>query len=90
LQSIGCANDAEDHGYLEDARRMREQACEDILSLLEEQVFLSKLFPTLEMEVKSGHILGFGWANLHTKVLEKISQIENGYNQSSIKNEKNP
>jgi len=64
LATIGSANDAEDHGYGEDAERMREDACEAIRGLMAEHVFLVEFFPKLLWELDTNHILGFGWAEL--------------------------
>jgi hypothetical protein len=64
LVTIGSANDAEDHGYREDARQMREDSCEAIRGLMAQHAFLGELFPTLKGELDSQHILGFGWSNL--------------------------
>lgn len=64
LEMIGSANDAEDHGYIEDARRMRESACERIRNLITQHDFLAEFFPQVQHQLDSGHILGFGWADL--------------------------
>jgi hypothetical protein len=72
LRSIGNANDAEDHGYLEDAGQKREDSCEAIRGLLAEHAFLGKLLPTLNWELDSGHLLGFGWADMCDQV-EKLA-----------------
>ena len=68
LGTIGSANDAEDHGYVEDADRMRKDSCEAIRGLMEEHAFLAELFPKLEWELDTQHILGFGWAELYEGV----------------------
>lgn len=64
LTTLGSANDAEDHAYIDDADRMRQESCESIQRLLANHAFLEALLPSLEWELKSGHILNFGWANL--------------------------
>ena len=64
LETIGSANDAEDHGYHQDANQMREDACQAIRGLMVEHAFLGEMFPKLAWELDSGHILGFGWADL--------------------------
>jgi hypothetical protein len=64
LVTIGSANDAEDHGYHEDARQMRDDSCEAIQGLMAQHAFLWELLPTLQWELDSRHILGFGWLNL--------------------------
>jgi len=68
LGTIGSANDAEDHGYTEDADRMRKDSCEAIRGLIAEYTFLADLFPKLQWEVDTQHILGFGWAELFDDV----------------------
>lgn len=68
LTTLGSANDAEDHGYREDADRMRQESCESIKKLLVENAFLGVLIPSLEEELSSGHIFNFGWANLRQDV----------------------
>jgi hypothetical protein len=80
LRSIGSANDAEDHGYLEDAGRMREDSCEAIRSLLAEHAFLGKLLPTLNWELDSGHILGFGW----TDVCDQVEKLAAGLGKNDL------
>jgi len=64
LETIGSANDAEDHGYGEEATRMRNDSCEAIRGLLADHVFLGEYFPKLQWELDAQHILGFGWAEL--------------------------
>jgi hypothetical protein len=64
LGAIGSANDAEDHGYIEDADRMRKDSCEAIQGLITKHVFLAELLPKLQWELETQHILGFGWAEL--------------------------
>lgn len=72
LSTIGSANDAEDHGYRDDADRMRQESCESMQKLLTEHAFLGALIPTLEEELNSGHIFNFGWANLMRTVEEAL------------------
>lgn len=64
LETIGSANDAEDHGYRADAGQMREDSCEAIRGLLAEHAFLKEILPSLQSELDTRHILGFGWASL--------------------------
>ena len=73
LETIGSANDAQDRGYGEEAQRMREDSCEAIRTLLAEHSFLAALFPTLQWEVESQHLLGFGWANLFDAVKSHLA-----------------
>ncbi len=72
LSAIGSANDAEDHHYLDDARHMREESCESIRKLVEQHTFLAEFFPTLQWELDSQHILGFGWSNLYHEVENRL------------------
>jgi GNAT superfamily N-acetyltransferase len=68
LRTIGSANDAEDHGYNDDAIRMRENSCAAIRSLAADHAFLTDLLPKLQWELDSEHILGVGWAELYEAV----------------------
>jgi hypothetical protein len=68
LRSLGVANDAQDHGNREEAERTRRDSCAAILALLARHPFLGELLPTLEWEVESGHVLGFGWSVLEDSV----------------------
>ena len=68
LETIGNANDAEDHGYGEEAIRMRNDSCEAIRGLLADHVFLGEFFPKLQRELDTQHILGFGWSDLYDGV----------------------
>jgi len=78
LSTIGSANDAEDHHYLDDARRMREESCESIRNLMEQHTFLAEFFPTLQWELDSQHILGFGWSNLYHEVENRLNITQIG------------
>jgi hypothetical protein len=64
LETIGSANDAEDHRYRDEAARMREDSIGAIRRLLAEHAFLAELFPTLQEELDTQHILGYGWAEV--------------------------
>ena len=64
LHQLGSANDAEDHGFLLDARRMRQEASTALEELLQQHPFLAELLPELGRELQTGHILGFGWSQL--------------------------
>jgi hypothetical protein len=68
LSTIGSANDAEDHCYREEAERMRKDSCEAIRGLMEEHAFLTELFPKLQWELDTQHILIFGWSELYDSV----------------------
>lgn len=74
LETIGSANDAEDHGYGEEAVQMRKDTCEAIRALMAEHAFLGEVFPSLQWELDTGHILGFGWSNLCNEV-EKAESV---------------
>ena len=63
--AVGSANDAEDHGYQDEAKRIREESCGSIRNLAEQHPFLAELFPGLLRELDTGHILGFGWHGLY-------------------------
>jgi hypothetical protein len=78
LSTIGSANDAEDHHYPDDARRIREESCESIRNLMEQHTFLAGFFPTLQWELDSQHILGFGWSNLYHEVENRLYILQNG------------
>ncbi len=78
LETIGSANDAEDHGYGEEAIRMRNDSCEAIWGLLTEHAFLTELFPKLRWELDTQHILGFGWAELCDGVEAHLEVPVNG------------
>ena len=75
LRSIGSANDAEDHGYKEDAQRMRKDSSEAIRGLISEHAFLAEIFPKLPWELETQHILGFGWAELYDRVDANLKRI---------------
>ena len=76
LHALGSANDAEDHGYHEDARRMRADACTALRELLEQHPFLGELLPSLREELDSGHILGFGWSTLLDALEAYLSAVK--------------
>ena len=64
LESIGSANDAEDHGYAAEAERIRGEASEGIREIAREHPFVVELLPNLTEELDSGHVFGFGWSEL--------------------------
>lgn len=63
--TIGSANDADDHGYSGDARRMREDAAESIRNLAAQHPFLAERLPTLERDLETGRIFVFGWGEIY-------------------------
>jgi hypothetical protein len=73
LGRIGSANDAEDHGYIEEAVQMRNDSCEAIRELMAEHAFLTGMLPSLQLELDTQHILGFGWSNLCDEVDKLIA-----------------
>jgi len=68
LGQIGSANDAEDHGYRDDARRMQEESCDNIERLLQDAPFLAELFPRLEAQVKDKSLFIVEWAIIQRKI----------------------
>jgi len=68
LRMIGDANDAEDHGFLDEAEQERKTACASIQEMMTQHGFIVDLLPTLPNELDSGHILTYGWAELFGKV----------------------
>ena len=76
LHALGSANDAEDHNYVEDARRMRIEACTALCELLEQHPFLGELLPSLREELDSGHILGFGWSMLLDSIETHLARLK--------------
>ena len=67
-ETIGSANDADDHGYSGDARRMREDSAASIRNLAAQHPFLAERLPALERELETGHIFGFGWGDIYNAV----------------------
>ena len=62
LLFLGSANDAEDHGYREDAQRMRAEACTSLRTQLTSHLFLSEFLPAAEeVEGECGRLLSHGW-----------------------------
>jgi len=68
LGQIGSANDAEDHGYRDDARRMQEESCANIERLLRDSPFLAGLFPRLEAQAKDKSLFIVEWAIIRRKI----------------------
>lgn len=64
LETIGSANDAEDHGYIEDAQQMRNDSREAIQSLITQHAFLTELFPQIQSQLDTRRIQIFGWVDL--------------------------
>ncbi len=78
LWRIGSANDAQDHGSGAEAERMRSDSCEGVRGLLADHPFLAELFPKLQRELDTGHILGFGWSQLSDRLDAYLTQSEAG------------
>ncbi len=68
LGRIGSANDAEDHGYHDDARRMQEESCDNIGRLLRDAPFIADLFPQLESQIKDQSLFVVGWALIQREI----------------------
>ena len=62
--TVGSANDAEDHGYGEEAKRMREESCESIRNLVNQTPFLLEHFPGVKEELDTWRFLAFGWSSI--------------------------
>jgi len=90
LEAIGSANDAEDHGYTVEAQRMRDDACMAIRDLMAEHAFLAELFPKLQWELDTRHILGFGWAELHDAAHVNLKAFADGQSGSNVLHEHSP
>ena len=72
LSSIGSANDADDHGYGEDAERMRDEAFDVIRDLIREHPFLSQVVPSLAKDVGTPAFMAVGWLWCYREVSAKI------------------
>ncbi len=77
LRMIGSANDAEDHGYRDEAERMRRESRNAIISLLNENKFLLELLPTLEQELDLERLYLFSWADLCRLIDEQLQESMN-------------
>ena len=71
--TIGSANDAEDHGYGGEARRMREESCESIRNLADQHPLLTEFFPGLKEELETGRFLAFGWSSIAREADELLA-----------------
>lgn len=77
LGTIGSANDAQDHGYTEDAIQMRKDSCEAIQDLMAQHVFLADLFPKMQEDLDTRRILIFRWADYCNGVDEHLKACDN-------------
>jgi len=68
LGRIGSANDAEDHGYRNEARRLQEESCGNIERLLRDAPFIADLFPGLEAQVKDQSLFIIGWVLIQREI----------------------
>ncbi len=79
--TIGSANDADDRGYSDEARRMREDSAASIRNLAAQHPFLAERLPVLERELETGHIFGFGWEEIYNAVNALLNgSSDNGRN----------
>jgi len=85
LTALGDANDAEDHGYAADAQRIRQAAFEGIHSLLQQDKFVSELFPNLEGDLSTQFLSDVGWVNYRNAISARLQVIssEDGMRPSS-------
>ncbi|MBN1434453.1 hypothetical protein JW921_06805 [Candidatus Fermentibacterales bacterium] len=74
LHAIGSANDAEDHGYIREAERIRRESCEAILALLDEHAFVPEVLPGIRLEVETGDMLWFRWSSFLARVERLLEQ----------------
>ena len=74
---IGSANDAEDHGYRDEAERMRRESHNAIIGLVNEHKFLHELLPTIEQELDSERLFLFSWADLCRLIDEQLQESMN-------------
>lgn len=72
--TVGSANDADDHGYGEEATRMREESCESIRNLMNQHPLLSEVFPGLKEALDTGRFLAFGWSSVARKADELLAE----------------
>lgn len=75
LTALGDANDAEDHGYDADAQRIRQAAREGILSLLQQEGFMSELFPNLEGDLSTQFLYDVGWLEYRNAITARLQAI---------------
>jgi hypothetical protein len=74
LHQIGSANDAEDHGYLEDAHSLREKNIDSIRKVILEEKWLNDLFPNLIREVASKSFLDYRWSHYSQEIEEQLKK----------------
>ena len=75
LTALGDANDAEDHGYDADAQSIRQAAREGIHSLLQQEGFVSELFPNLEGDLSTQFLYDVGWLAYRNIVSARLQSI---------------
>jgi hypothetical protein len=57
---------------------MRRESCEGIRQLVARHAVLTDLFPKLLRAVDSGHVLGWGWAQLSDRVDAYVKALDTG------------
>ena len=72
LEGVGSANDAEDHGYTDEAERIRSEALDGIRTIVADCPAVPTALPTLPTELDSGHVFGYAWAELAAQVRAHI------------------
>ncbi|HNX96132.1 MAG TPA: hypothetical protein PKK12_00490 [Candidatus Aminicenantes bacterium] len=78
LGEIASANDAEDHGYDDEARRMRDESCGNILRLLRDAPFLGEIFPRLEAQIEDQSLFVVGWVFLQREIEALVTKTSAG------------
>lgn len=74
LSQIGSANDAEDHGYHDEARRLQEESCANIERLLRDAPFIAGLFPRLGAQVEDKSLFIVDWALIRREIDALLAQ----------------
>jgi hypothetical protein len=75
LVRLGTANDAQDHGAGDEARRLREEATAALRELLGRHAFLSALYPGLAGEVGTARLLAFGWSGYADDAERRLQHV---------------
>ena len=75
LGRIGGANDAEDHGCHDEARRLREESCANIERLLRDVPFIKRLFPRLAAQIKDQSLFIVDWALIRREIDSLLSPV---------------
>ena len=72
LSEIGSANDAEDHGYLQDAEQIRADTLERIEKIFADHPVVVELFPELTTQIRTQNFLGHGWYFCYQEVEKQL------------------